>query len=148
MKWSRQVRSSRCGCWKWIPSASALRSACARMNLLPGLRLRAGKVRWARIGVGLNGTNAVPAGAAALRAFPRARASCGDQLVARVLVALERAMDLANQGDVVRLAAEELLLPLGPLELGGELWRPQGLAIDGGLRLLSGDGRQRVLRRF
>jgi hypothetical protein len=48
----------------------------------------------------------------------------------------------------VRLAAEELLLPLGPLELEGELWRPQGLAIDGGLRLLSGAGRQRVLRRF
>jgi BirA family biotin operon repressor/biotin-[acetyl-CoA-carboxylase] ligase len=135
---------------KWPNDLMLLTPAGPRKlaGLLPGLRLRAGKVRWARIGVGLNGTNAVPAGAAALRAFPRARASCGDQLVARVLVALERAMDLANQGDVVRLAAEELLLPLGPLELEGELWRPQGLAIDGGLRLLSGAGRQRVLRRF
>lgn len=80
--------------------------------------------------------------------FPRARASRHDLLVARVLLALERAMELARRPEAVRSAAEGLLLPLGPLELEGERWRPQGLAVDGGLRLLNGAGQARVLRRF
>jgi BirA family biotin operon repressor/biotin-[acetyl-CoA-carboxylase] ligase len=117
-------------------------------GLLPGLRLRGGKVRWARIGIGLNGCNPVPAGAAALLGFPRARAGRGDLLAARVLLALDRAMELASRPEAVRSAAQGLLLPLGPLELEGELWRPLGLAADGGLRLLNDAGRQRILRRF
>jgi BirA family biotin operon repressor/biotin-[acetyl-CoA-carboxylase] ligase len=135
---------------KWPNDLMLLTPAGPRKlaGLLPGLRLRGGRVRWARIGVGLNGTNPVPAGAANLRAFPRVRAGRGDLLMARVLLALERAMELASQGELVRHAAEELLLPSGPLELEGELWRPRGLAADGGLRLLNGAGQARVLRRF
>jgi len=135
---------------KWPNDLMLLTPAGPRKlaGLLPGLRLRGGTVRWARIGVGLNGTNPVPPGAAALRSFPRARAGRGDQLVARVLLALERAMELASEAELVRRAAEGLLLPLGPLELEGERWWPQGLAADGGLRLVNGAGRQRVVRRF
>jgi len=135
---------------KWPNDLMLLTPAGPRKlaGLLPGLRLRGGKVRWARIGVGLNGTNPVPLGAAALRDFPRVRAGRHDLLVARVLLALDRAMELASQGEQVRLAAERLLLPLGPLELEGELWRPRGLDADGGLRLENVAGRQRVLQRF
>lgn len=135
---------------KWPNDLMLLTPAGPRKlaGLLPGLRLRGGRIRWARIGVGLNGCNPVPAGAAALGAFPRARASRHDLLVARVLLALERAMELARRPEAVRSAAEGLLLPLGPLELEGERWRPQGLAVDGGLRLLNGAGQARVLRRF
>jgi BirA family biotin operon repressor/biotin-[acetyl-CoA-carboxylase] ligase len=117
-------------------------------GLLPGLRLRGGKVRWARMGVGLNGCNPVPEGAAALGGFPRVRAGRSDLLVARVLLALDRAMELASRPEAVRSAAEGLLLPLGPQELEGEHWRPLGLAADGGLRLLNDAGRQRILHRF
>jgi len=90
----------------------------------------------------------VPAGAAALLGFPRARAGRGDLLTARVLLALDRAMELATRPEAVRSAAEGLLLPLGPLELEGEFWKPLGLAVDGGLRLLNATGHHRILRRF
>lgn len=117
-------------------------------GLLPGLRMRGDRVRWARIGVGLNGSNPVPQGAANLKAFPMVRADCPDRLVARVLLALDLAMELAHQPETVRASAERLLLPLDPQRLDGECWWPRGLAADGGLRLVSNDGRQRVLRRF
>ena len=135
---------------KWPNDLMLLTPAGPRKlaGLLPGLRLRGGKVRWARIGVGLNGCNPVPDGAAALGGFPQARAGRSDLLVARVLLALDRAMELASRPEAVRSAAEGLLLPLGPLELEGDLWRPQGLAADGGLRLVNVAGRQRILRRF
>jgi BirA family biotin operon repressor/biotin-[acetyl-CoA-carboxylase] ligase len=135
---------------KWPNDLMLLTPAGPRKlaGLLPGLRLRGGKVRWARIGIGLNGCNPVPAGAASLLGFPRARAGRGDLLAARVLLALERAMELASRPEAVRSAAQGLLLPLGTLELEGELWRPLGLADDGGLRLMSDAGRLRILRRF
>ena len=135
---------------KWPNDLMLLTPAGPRKlaGLLPGLRMRGGRVRWARIGVGLNGCNPVPAGAAALGGFPRARACRGDLLTARVMLALERAMELANQPETVRSAAERLLLPLPPLMLEGELWRPRGLAADGGLKVVDGTGRQRVLQRF
>ena len=118
-------------------------------GLLPGLRLRGRQVRWARIGVGLNGRNAVPAGAANLRHHPRARAACGDRLAALVLVALERAMALAAQPEWVVARAEALLpSPAAPLALEGAWWWPEGLSADGGLRLVDGEGRRRILRRF
>jgi BirA family biotin operon repressor/biotin-[acetyl-CoA-carboxylase] ligase len=135
---------------KWPNDLMLLTAAGPRKlaGLLPGLRLRGGQVRWARMGVGLNGCNPVPAGASALGGIPRARAERSDLLAARVLLALDRAMELACRPEAVRSAAEGLLLPPEPLELEGELWRPLGLAADGGLRLVNGDGRQRILRRF
>jgi BirA family biotin operon repressor/biotin-[acetyl-CoA-carboxylase] ligase len=135
---------------KWPNDLMLLTPAGPRKlaGLLPGLRLRGGKVRWARIGIGLNGCNPVPTGAAALLGFPRTRASRGDLLAARVLLALDRAMELATRPEAVRSAAEGLLLPLGPLDLEGEPWQPLGLAVDGGLRILNAAGHHRILRRF
>ncbi|MCX5957125.1 MAG: biotin--[acetyl-CoA-carboxylase] ligase [Cyanobacteria bacterium] len=135
---------------KWPNDLMLLTPAGPRKlaGLLPGLRLRGGKVRWARIGIGLNGCNPVPTGAAALLGFPRTRASRGDLLAARVLLALDRAMELATRPEAVRSAAEGLLLPLGPLDVEGEPWQPLGLAVDGGLRILNAAGHHRILRRF
>ncbi len=61
-------------------------------GLLPRLRFRGDRIRWARLGVGLNGLNPVPAGACNLR---RALGPWGAdplRLAARVLLALEWAM--------------------------------------------------------
>jgi BirA family biotin operon repressor/biotin-[acetyl-CoA-carboxylase] ligase len=118
-------------------------------GLLPGLRLRGTRVRWARIGVGLNGHNPVPAGAADLRQYPRVRAARGDRLAALVLAALERAMALAAQPEWVVARAEALLpSPAAPLALEGAWWWPEGLSADGGLRLVDDEGHRRILRRF
>jgi hypothetical protein len=69
-------------------------------------------------------------------------------LAALVLRALERAMALAGEAEAVRTGAEALLAPTDPQWLEGAWWQPQGLAPDGGLRLVRGDGRERILRRF
>ncbi len=116
-------------------------------GLLPRLRLRRGACRWARVGVGLNAANRVPAGAVAVatvlgpgRADPLIW--CGE-----VLAALEWAMAWAGRPEEVRRQAERrLLLPAGPIRLDGDDWRPAGLASDGGLRLVHGH-QERVLHR-
>jgi BirA family biotin operon repressor/biotin-[acetyl-CoA-carboxylase] ligase len=117
-------------------------------GLLPGLRLRGSRIRWARIGLGLNGRNPVPAGAANLRQQPGLWHGEPLALTALVLRALERAMALAGEAEAVRTGAEALLAPTDPQWLEGSWWQPQGLAPDGGLRLVRGDGRERILRRF
>ncbi|MCP9833531.1 MULTISPECIES: biotin--[acetyl-CoA-carboxylase] ligase [unclassified Cyanobium] len=117
-------------------------------GLLPRLRLRGGACRWARVGVGLNAANRVPAGAVAVATTllgPR-RADpllwCGE-----VLAALEWAMAWAGEPEEVRRQAERrLLLPAGPIHLNGEDWCPIGLTADGGLRLVHGP-REQVLQR-
>jgi BirA family biotin operon repressor/biotin-[acetyl-CoA-carboxylase] ligase len=136
---------------KWPNDLMLITAAGPRKlaGLLPGLRLRAGVVRWARIGIGLNGSNPVPLGGGNLRGLPRARSSQLAVLAARVLLALDQAMLLASQPEAVRIQAEQLLLlPASPLALEGEAWWPLGLAGDGGLRLGHADGRLRTLRRF
>ena len=118
-------------------------------GVLPGLRRRGTQVRWARIGVGLNGRNPVPAGAANLRHHPKVRAGRGDRLAALGVAALERAMALAAQPEWVVARAEALLpSPAAPLVLEGAWWWPEGLSADGGLRLVDGEGHRRILRRF
>lgn len=117
-------------------------------GLLPGLRLRGARVRWARIGLGLNGRNPVPAGAANLRGQAGAWHGEPTRLSALTLLALEQAMALASEAEAVRQRAEALLAPLPAQELEGEWWQPQGLSRDGGLRLVQADGRERILRRF
>ncbi len=117
-------------------------------GLLPGLRLRGSRIRWARIGLGLNGRNPVPAGAANLRHQPRLWHGEPRRLRALVLGALERAMALAGDAEAVRLGAEALLEPPPPQWLEHTLWQPRGLAPDGGLRLVDAQGRERILRRF
>jgi BirA family biotin operon repressor/biotin-[acetyl-CoA-carboxylase] ligase len=109
-------------------------------GLLPRLRLRGGRVRWAQVGVGLNGRHRVPAGAATVSLPPAA-------LAARVLRALEWAIAHARAPEAVRAAAEARLgLPLPPLWHGDEPWQVEGLAVDGRLRLRAGD-RQLALHR-
>lgn len=111
-------------------------------GLLPRLRLQGGHVRWARLGVGLNGRHRPPAGAAGVR-LPL------PQLAARVLLALEWAVAWAGQPRAVRrLAEERLQLPAAPVWEQGLPWQPLGLAVDGGLLLGRGDRRLVLQRRF
>ncbi len=111
-------------------------------GLLPRLRLRAGRVRWAQVGVGLNGRHRLPPGAAAVSLPPAA-------LAARVLRGLEWAVAHGGQAEAVRLAAERRLgLPLPPLWHEGEAWQVEGLANDGRLRLRRGERRLALHRQF
>jgi BirA family biotin operon repressor/biotin-[acetyl-CoA-carboxylase] ligase len=101
-------------------------------GLLPRLRLRGALVRWAQVGVGLNGRHRLPPGAAAVNLPAPA-------LAARVLRALEWAAAHAPEREAVRAAAEARLgLPLPPLEHEGRSWAVQGLGADGSLRLRCG----------
>jgi BirA family transcriptional regulator, biotin operon repressor / biotin---[acetyl-CoA-carboxylase] ligase len=116
-------------------------------GLLPRLRLRGGHVRWARVGVGLNGRNRVPAGAINLAAVLGRRGTDPLRLTAVVLAALEWAIGWAARPEPVRCQAEaRLLLPAGPVWQEGEAWQPLGLAPDGGLVLGAG-ARRMVLQR-
>ena len=121
-------------------------------GLLPRLRLRAGRVRWAQLGLGLNGVNRVPAGAVALaellqgasgrggaRCFdPRARPRALEPLAQRAIL---RSQALAGQPGWVRAEVERRLWqPPQGIVHAGVSWRIQGLTDDGGLRVLGADG--------
>lgn len=111
-------------------------------GLLPRLRLRGGRIRWAQVGVGLNGRHRLPPGAAGV---PLAAAP----LTARVLRSLEWAVAHAACVEPVRRAAEARLgLPLQPLRHEGELWQVEGLGADGSLLLRCGDRRTALHRSF
>ncbi|MEB3265661.1 MAG: biotin--[acetyl-CoA-carboxylase] ligase [Cyanobacteriota bacterium] len=116
-------------------------------GLLPRLRLRGSRVRWARLGLGLNGCNPVPAGAIALAEPLGPWAARPERLAPLVLRALGTAAALAHQPDAVTRAAEALLwCPPGPVWHQGQAWEPLGLDRGGGLRLGRGD-RVMVLER-
>jgi BirA family biotin operon repressor/biotin-[acetyl-CoA-carboxylase] ligase len=118
-------------------------------GLLPRLRLRGDRVRWAQVGLGLNGCHAVPAGAVALAELIGRRADARPpRLSARVLQALEWAVAEAGEPERVRaLALARLLLPAESIAHQGSLWRAVGLGIDGALLLEAGDGRRTALHR-
>lgn len=118
-------------------------------GLLPRLRLRGDRVRWAQVGLGLNGCHAVPAGAVALAELIGRRADARPpRLSARVLRALEWAVaHAASPGRVRALAEARLLLPAGPIPHEGSLWRAVGLGIDGALLLEAASGRRTALHR-
>ncbi len=81
-------------------------------GILPGLRHRAGAIRWARAGVGINCRNPVPPGATNLVPFlGRARADPFD-LAARLLAALEWAMAWAHRPEAIGEEARSRLLDL------------------------------------
>ncbi|MEB3200419.1 MAG: biotin--[acetyl-CoA-carboxylase] ligase [Synechococcaceae cyanobacterium] len=120
-------------------------------GLLPRLRLRGDRVRWVRVGVGLNGCNRVPAGAISLAQLAPGRGHgwlSPPRLAARVLRALEEAAARAVEAEAVRRDAEALLLRELPVWLEGEPWQPAGLALDGRLRLVCGDRERWLDRRF
>ena len=115
-------------------------------GFLPRLAWRAGAVRHARIGLGLNGSNAVPMGAISLgqllgRQQPAA-------LAARVLRALEWAVAAADQPELVRRQAEQRLWDPGGVEHDGQHWTIKGLSQDGGLQLQNASGALVLRRRF
>lgn len=123
-------------------------------GVLPRLQLRGGKVVGARVGIGLNGGNRVPAGAInlaealALAGGPPRRISIA-ALAARTLRALEWAVQAAERGEAVRQAAEARLLPgAAPVLEAGELWQPVGLDRDGALRVYAQGRERRLVRSF
>ncbi len=131
-------------------------------GLLPRLRLRGGQVRWAQLGLGLNGTNRVPPGAIALgeacrrqggrraparerRFDPRATPRALEALAQR---AIARSLALVHEPELVRRQVEQRLWRQpGLIERHGVAWRIEGLERDGGLRVVAPDGRQDVWRR-
>ena len=118
-------------------------------GLLPTLRLRGGTIRWARIGIGLNGCNPVPAGATNLRHGLGLSRAQPLRLAARVLRALEWAMAAATEPSRVRrLAEQRLLVAPQSWDGAGEGWQPHGLDDDGALVLARGNERRRLHRRF
>jgi len=118
-------------------------------GLLPRLRLRSGRIRWARVGLGLNGCNPVPAGATNLLTALGPWAAQPQRLAARVLRALEWATAAAAQPQQVRrLAEQRLLLVPGSWQGAAEGWQPIGLAADGALLLARGEQQQLLRRRF
>ena len=127
-------------------------------GLLPRLRLRGGRVRWAQLGLGLNGINRVPPGAVALaeafqpppgraarRFDPRATPRALEALARR---AIERTLALVDQPERVRQWAEQRLwMPSRDIVRDGLLWRIDGLECDGGLRVCGPNGRRDIWRR-
>ncbi len=111
-------------------------------GLLPRLRHGGEGLRWARVGVGLNGRNRVPRGAISVgEALPAGRqAPPSAELAARVLRGLEwtAAHALAPQR-VWREARRRLLLSGEPMARAGELWRGVDLGPDGALLLQHGE---------
>ena len=130
-------------------------------GLLPRLRHRGGQVRWAQVGLGLNGRNRVPSGAinlaealAAGHPAPHPQAvphpqSAPQRLEPRVLTALEWALGAAQAPEAVRDQAQaRLWRPEQGVEHGGRHWQVEGLELDGRLRLRSGPLLTRLQRRI
>ena len=120
-------------------------------GILPRLRLRGAQVRWAQVGLGLNGINRPPSGAISLaqalsdgqtqgpsclphrRFHPKAKPQ---RLLKPVLAALGWAQAMALEPELVRLEAEARLhRPAEGLLHGDQIWQVAGLEPDGGLRL-------------
>jgi BirA family biotin operon repressor/biotin-[acetyl-CoA-carboxylase] ligase len=117
-------------------------------GLLSGLRLRGSLVRWARVGLGLNGRNPVPRGGTNLvGVLGRARAR-PRHLLPRVFAALDWAMARATEAERVRREAESRLwLPSSEVRLRGQWWQVRGLTREGGLAVVGRDGQPNVLHR-
>lgn len=123
-------------------------------GILSRLRLQGERVRWARLGLGINGTNRVPAGAISLaealqpnlrqRVFhPQATPAA---LLPRVLAALHWAQAHGSQGErVIALAEARLLRPSQGWRHGGAFWQVAGLSGSGAL-LLERNGRWTEVR--
>ena len=115
-------------------------------GFLPRLAWRAGRLRYARVGLGLNGSNAVPAGAVSLHQLLGQQRPA--ELGARVLQSLEWAVAAADQPELVRRQAEQRLWNSGGFEHDGQQWTVRGLSRDGGLQLQNASGAMVLRRRF
>ena len=123
-------------------------------GILPRLRLQGMRVRWAQVGLGLNGINRVPAGAMALgaglnqarkqpplqrqgsrlrRFHPRATPRL---LLPLALASLDWSRRHAHERELVLQQVEQRLhRPAEGWLHGGQHWRIEGLADTGGLQL-------------
>ncbi|NQV11092.1 MAG: biotin--[acetyl-CoA-carboxylase] ligase [Cyanobacteria bacterium] len=120
-------------------------------GLLPRLRLRSGRIRWAQVGLGVNGRNRVPDGAINLveALGRRCQTSAVETLSAHILSALDWAAGHADDPDgVVIEARQRLRLPPNPLQIGGDPWQAVGLNRDGSLALALGERRLAWHRTF
>lgn len=118
-------------------------------GLLPRLRLQGGRIRWARVGLGLNSVNPAPPGATNLKSRLGCHGADPRRLTARVLRALEWAMAAADQPTWVRRQAEaRLLVAPQSWEGAAQGWQPHGLADDGALVLVRGKEHRLLHRRF
>lgn len=128
-------------------------------GLLPRLRLRGDQVRWAQVGLGVNGLNRAPVGginlATALSGQRGSRRHCWHpqaqprRLLRRLLAALDWAVAGADDPErVVKLAQARLWVPAGPFELEDQSWQVDGLDLDGALRLRRGSLVRHLHRRF
>jgi BirA family transcriptional regulator, biotin operon repressor / biotin---[acetyl-CoA-carboxylase] ligase len=123
-------------------------------GLLPRLRRRGGQVRWAQVGIGLNGRNRVPQGAISLAGAlspgrPAHPQAAPRRLEPRLQAALEWALASASAAEAVRVQAQaRLWRPAEGVEHGGRLWQVEGLERDGRLLLRSGPLRTRLQRRI
>ena len=123
-------------------------------GLLPRLRQRGGEVRWAQVGIGLNGRNRVPRGATSLaRALSAGRPghpqAAPRRLEPRLQAALEWAVASASAAEDVRtLAQARLWQPAAGVDHAGRRWQVEGLELDGRLLLRSGPLLTRLQRRI
>ena len=111
-------------------------------GVLPSLVFRGRCVRLARIGIGLNVNNSVPAGAVSLRQLlspGRCRLRVWQEAVLR---SLDRACELAVDPAGVVRRAEQCLWAESVADPGtGNVWRIRGIGIDGQLLLEQGTRR-------
>lgn len=122
---------------------------CKVAGLLPRLRHRGERVRWAQVGVGINGRNRVPPGAISVATALGREALSTVELSARVLAALDWAASNSLAPQRVRREAQRRLeLPRGPVPFEGELWQAIGLGLDGALELAQGERRAWMRRLF
>jgi len=120
-------------------------------GILPRLRWRGGQVRYAQLGVGINGQNRVPIGAINLAGAlgrPQHPDAQPARLAARVLRGLEWASAASHQPELVRRQAEQRLWRPEWLEHEGQRWNVDGLSVEGGLRLRRGTAVAVLQRRF
>lgn len=122
-------------------------------GILPRLRWRGAQVRWAQVGLGLNGINRVPVGAIslaeALGCKPFHPWATPARLLDPVLEAVARAPALCLAPELLLARADALLYrPAAGIEHAGCHWQVIGLAPSGGLILESAGGRTTLQGRF
>ncbi len=117
-------------------------------GLLPGLIHRGGKVRFARLGLGLNVSNKVPLEGVAIRDLLSQGKSRLKPWTLEVLLALERAIVISNQTDWLCDQIEKRLWAKEVFDMStGKKWFIKGVSSQGGLKVFDSSG-ESVLNRW